>query len=153
MCPNYYDANEWKFADYPDKIKIGYLGRIWQIKGLDIFVEIAKRFPDIDFVMCGQGDEQPFLNRSKNIKYLPPLHGQARSDYLSELTAVICPSVYVEPFCGVNVEAQLCGVPVIASDHGAFTETIENFETGLICHTIQDFCHGVEMAINREFDR
>ena len=103
--------------------------------------------------MCGQGDEQPFLNRSKNIKYLPPLHGTARSDYLNELTAVICPSLYVEPFCGVNVEAQLCGVPVIASDHGAFTETIENFKTVLVCHTIPDFCHGVEMAINRELDR
>ena len=48
MCPNYYDVDEWKFADYPDKIKIGYLGRICQIKGLDIFVEIAKRSPDID---------------------------------------------------------------------------------------------------------
>ena len=70
-----------------------------------------------------------------------------------ELTAVICPSIYVEPFCGVNVEAQLCGIPVIASDHGAFTETIENIKAGLICHTIQDFRHGVEMAINREFNR
>ena len=43
----------------------------------------------------------------KYIKYLAPLHGKARSDYLNELTAVICPSLYVEPFCGVNVEAQL----------------------------------------------
>ena len=108
MCPNYYDVDEWKFAEYPDKIKISYLGRTCQIKGLDIFVEIAKRFPDIDFIMCGQGDEQPFMNRSKNIKYLPPLHGKARSDYLSELTAVICPSLYVEPFLRCQ-----CGSPIM----------------------------------------
>ena len=50
------------------------------------------------------------------------------------------PTYYVEPFCGVNVEAQLCGTPVISNDCGAFTETIENLKTGILAHTLKDFC-------------
>ena len=72
---------------------------------------------------------------------------------MNDLSALIVPSYYVEPFCGVNVEAQLCGTPVITNDFGAFTETIEPFKTGLLCHTLADFCKGIQMALDGEFDR
>lgn len=153
VIPNYYDVLEWSFIEKPSKKKIGFLGRICQIKGLDVFVEIAKRFPHIEFIICGQGDETPYVSKSNNIVYQPPIHGSDRSKYLSELTAIVTPSIFVEPFCGVNVEAQLCGVPVIANDFGAFTETIEPFKTGLLCHTLADFCYGVQMALDDKFDR
>ena len=59
----------------------------------------------------------------------------------------------MEPFCGANVEAQLCGTPVLAHEHGATTETVEPFKTGLLCHTLADFCVGVQMALDGKFDR
>ena len=153
VIPNYYDITEWEINEKVDKKKIGYFGRICQIKGLDIFVDIAKRFPDVEFVMCGQGDETEYLNQSDNLTYQEPIHGENRKDFLNSLTAIITPSLYIEPFCGVNVEAQLCGIPVIAQDSGAFTETIENFKTGLLCHTLADYCYGVQMALDGKFDK
>jgi glycosyltransferase involved in cell wall biosynthesis len=75
-----------------------------------------------------------------------------RGLFLSKLTCLLAPSIYLEPFCGVNVEAQLCGVPVIAPDAGAFVETVEP-ETGVLCHTLADYCHGVQLAIDNKFDR
>jgi len=88
-----------------------------------------------------------------NIFYKPPIHGMERSDYLGSLVACIAPTGFVEPFCGVAVEAQLCGTPVITKDYGAQTETVENFKTGLRCHTLADYGHGIQMALDGKFDR
>jgi len=153
VVPYSFDVDAFKAVSrYPQKPKIGFLGRITSDKGLFVITEVAKRFPDVEFVICGQGDPQPFL-KHPNIKYKLPIHGTERSDFLGSLTAFISPTVYLEPFgCGL-VEAQLCGTPVITCDHGGMVETVENWKTGLRCHTLADYCYGIEMAINEEFDR
>ena len=151
VCPNYYDVTEWPFGE-PTKPLVGYFGRICHIKGLDVVVEVARRFPHVDFVICGQG-EDAYTGQSPNLRYQPPLHGRERGLFLSQLTCLLTPSLYLEPFCGVNVEAQLCGTPVIAPEHGAFVETIEHRRTGLLCHTLADYCLGVQLALDGHFDR
>ena len=151
VCPNYYDVAEWPFG-VPTKPLVGYFGRICHIKGLDIVVEVARRFPHVDFVICGQG-EDAYTGQSPNMRYQTPLHGRERGHFLSQLTCLLTPSLYLEPFCGVNVEAQLCGTPVIAPESGAFVETIEPKKSGLLCHTLADYCHGVQLALEGHFDR
>ena len=153
VVPNYYDILEWPLNLNPNKQKIGFFGRICHIKGCNIVCEIAKKFPHIEFVLCGQGDPTPYLKESSNITYKEPLQGKERGTFLNELTALIAPSLYCEPFCGVNVESQLCGTPVITNDFGAFVETIEPFKTGMFCHTLADFCESVQMALDGKFDR
>lgn len=152
VISNYYDISEWTLNLKPVTNKAGFLGRICDAKGLNIIVEIAKRMPHVEFTICGQGDPTKYLVYP-NIKYLEPLCGTARSDYLSSLTVLLAPSTYAEPFCGVNVEAQLCGTPVISNDFGALVETIEPFRTGVLCHTLQDYCTAVQMALDGKFNR
>lgn len=154
VIPHGFNVDEFKLSLTPNihPIRIGYMGRIVSLKGCGIIVEIAKRFPHVEFVLCGQGDPTPFLT-VPNIVYKPPIHGAERSDFLGSCVAFLHFAKYLEPFgCG-PVEAQLCGTPVITHDHGGMVETVEQFKTGLLCHTLGEMCAGVKMAIDREFDR
>ena len=152
VVPNYFNINEFKLTEIPQPKKIGFLGRITDDKGCTIIVEISKKFPDVEFVLCGQGNYQKYMV-APNIKYKLPIHGEERSEYLGSCTAVLCVSKFLEPFCGVSVEAQLCGTPVICSDWGGMSENVEQFKTGLKGRTLADYCVGVQMALDGKFDR
>ena len=152
VVPHAFDIREYKLSLTPNPLKVGFLGRISHVKGCNIIVEVALRFPTVQFVLCGQGDPAPFL-KAPNIVYKPPIHGLERSDFFGECVAVIYPTKYHEPFgCG-PVEAQLCGTPVICADVGGMVETVEQFESGLRCHTLADYCHGIQMAVDGKFNR
>ena len=151
VIPNYFNTAEFIFRPIPEVRKVGFLGRISNLKGCHIIAEIAKRFPGVEFILCGQGDASPYL--STNVVYKEPIHGKERSDFLGSCVATCCISTYIEPFGGATVESQLCGTPVISSDVGGLTETIEQFKTGLRGHTLADYCKGIQMALDNQFDR
>jgi glycosyltransferase involved in cell wall biosynthesis len=64
---------------------------------------------------------------------------------------MLMPTVYTEPFGGAGVEGQLCGTPLLASDFGAFSETVEHNHTGFRCKTLGDWLDAV--ANVKELDR
>ena len=152
VIPHAFNTNEYKLSLNPTPLKIGFLGRIETFKGCSIIVELASKFPMVQFVLCGGGNPEPFL-KHPNIIYKKPIHGTERSEYLGDCIAVLSPTIYLEPFGCAQVEAQLCGTPVICSDGGGMTETVEQFKTGLRCHTLADYCYGVQMALDGKFDR
>jgi glycosyltransferase involved in cell wall biosynthesis len=135
--PNYFVSDDWPYSTSHDGYVL-YFGRLTDLKGLAIVVEMAKRRPNSRFIICGQGDPAPYLT-SKNIEYLPPVLGKARNELLGRAKAVIMPSLFTEPFGGVAVEAMMTGTPVITTTFGAFTETVEHGKTGYRCHTLGDF--------------
>jgi glycosyltransferase involved in cell wall biosynthesis len=49
---------------------------------------------------------------------------------MAHASVLIVPTLYIEPFGTVHVEAMTSGVPVVAVDYGVFTETIEPFKDG-----------------------
>ena len=56
----------------------------------------------------------------------------------------MCPSIFPEPFGMVAIEAQAVGAPVLCTDWGAFTETVEQGVSGYRCVTVDEF---VEAAL------
>jgi mannosyltransferase OCH1-like enzyme len=152
VIPHGFDISAFKFAPIVTRPRIGFLGRIGSTKGCYVIAEVAKLFPNVDFILCGQGDYKPFMT-SPNIHYKEPIHGSERSDYLGSCIATMCPTVYLEPFGCSAIESQLCGTPVISVDNGGYVETVEQFKTGLRCHTLADYCKGVQMALDGAFDR
>jgi glycosyltransferase involved in cell wall biosynthesis len=113
------------------------------VKGLDTIRAIADHSP-VPVHIAGQGD--PSQWQHPNIAYRGPLKGSERSDFLRGALALLAPSLFIEPFCGMAVEAMLCGTPVLSVNYGAMTETVIEGLTGYRCHTLQDWIDGIEKA-------
>ncbi len=148
VVPNYYDLDDWE-PQYKSGKYFAFLGRIDSIKGLDTILEIAKYSP-YPIVLHGQGDPSPWEH--PNIEYRGPIHGKDRSDFLRNARAILAPSNFIEPFCGMSVEAMLCGTPVISVDYGAMTETVQE-GMGFRCHTLQDWIDAIDAVgdLDRKF--
>lgn len=143
VVPNYYDTKEWSLGSGRGGYVL-YFGRLTDEKGLLVFAEMARRRPDLRFVMCGQGDPEYYLSLAPNLEYHSPVTGAARNSLVGEALAVVCPTRYVEPFGGVTVEAHLTGRPVLGAVYGSFTETIKHGKNGYRCRTIGDFLAALE---------
>lgn len=143
VVPNYYNSEDWE-PSYDKGDYLLYLGRVVEGKGLFVVQEISKHFNEKIHVY-GFGDSTPF--EGPNMVFHGPITGQkARSDLLRHARVVIMPTQFTEPFGGVAVEAMLCGTPVVSTDYGAFSETIEHGKTGFRCHTLGDFLAGIITA-------
>jgi hypothetical protein len=72
--------------------------------------------------------------------------GEAKTQLIAEARVVLMPTLYLEPFGYVAVEAQMCGVPVLTTDWGAFAETVEQGVSGFRCRTHAEFLHALSLV-------
>lgn len=117
-----------------------YMGRIINRKGVQIAAQVAKAAGK-HLIVCGTGDDPPH-----GCQYLGEVGFERRAELMGNCRAVIAPTVYLEPFGNVAIEAQACGTPVITTDWGAFTETVIEGVTGFRCRVLQEFVDAVEAA-------
>jgi len=146
VIPNYFDPEDFPYQPVKQDYLL-YFGRIVSRKGVSVASEVAKATGHQLYVV-GQGDldnpaEQLSLGSEKHIVYKPAVGPGERAELLGNAKAVLMPTYYLEPFGGVNVEAQLCGTPVITSDWGAFPETVLHGVTGFRCRVFEEFCWAV----------
>jgi glycosyltransferase involved in cell wall biosynthesis/SAM-dependent methyltransferase len=137
VIPNSFDVDDFSFKQTPSDDFL-YLGRLNEDKGVRQAINAAKE-AGRKITIVGQGDPTSFLEGNPHVTYLPPVGPEARRRLLANACAVFCPSHYVEPFCGVHVEAMMSGTPVITTDWGVFSETVFHGVTGYRCRTIEQF--------------
>lgn len=136
VIPNAFDVSMFEFRERRGEDFL-YLGRLNDDKGVWMVIDASKR-ANRKLTICGQGDPSRFLKDNPHVTYHEPVGVDGRRRLLADCRAVFCLSEYVEPFCGVSIEAMLSGAPVISSDHGAFTENILHGITGYRCRNMND---------------
>lgn len=135
VIPNAFDPEMFEFKENKEDYFL-YIGRLIDYKGVRLAIDVAKAVGK-NIKIVGQGDPTRYL--SDGVEYIPPVGVEERKALMANATCVFCPTYYVEPFGGVNVEAQLSGTPVITTDWGVFPETVLHGITGFRCKTWEQF--------------
>lgn len=131
VIPNYYNVEDFPLSD-----KVGdyylYLGRLIDRKGLRIAQGVCEKL-GVPLKVAGPGEFSGYG------EYVGVVNTEQRAELLSRAIALFAPTIYVPPFEGVHVEANLCGVPAITTDFGVFSETVENRDNGMRCTMEREF--------------
>jgi glycosyltransferase involved in cell wall biosynthesis len=102
------------------------------------------------FVFAGQGDWESIVANAGPardiVHYAGVIKGRDRSALVGSAVAMLAPTRFIEPFGGAGVEGMLCGTPLVATDYGAYTETVVPGVTGYRCKVLDDFVMGIEYA-------
>jgi glycosyltransferase involved in cell wall biosynthesis len=95
-----------------------------ELKGVSIFIGLAREFPDIEFAAVPTwGADQDLIDRLQslpNVRILKPTDNI--EDILRQTRILLVPSLWPETFGLVVPEAMLRGIPVLASDVGGLPE-------------------------------
>jgi glycosyltransferase involved in cell wall biosynthesis len=157
VIPNSFPAEDFT-PGYGEGNYALYIGRLIRRKGVEVAIEAAKA-AGVKLVVAGQGGEvrdgrlwyDGVSMPADNVEYVGAVDVVRRNELMGGALAVLAPTLYVEPFGGVAVEAQMCGTPAITTDWGAFVETVQHGVTGFRCHTLGEFVWALRQA--GELDR
>ena len=117
-----------------------YMGRMTQRKGVDIASQACERL-GVELIMAGSGDYIP-----KYGTYIGEVKADDRADLFRGAIATFVPTIYQEPFANVHIQSMAVGTPVLTTDHGVFTETVQNGFNGFRCNILRDFTKAAEEA-------
>jgi glycosyltransferase involved in cell wall biosynthesis len=130
VIPNFFDPDEWSL--HPKEDYLVFVGRLIERKGPHVAAMIAREL-GLPLRVAGSGVHevseglivcQDGTRLEGDVHYEGTVGWEARNELMGRARALIAPTTYVEPFGAVVVESMLCGTPSIATDWGAFTETL-----------------------------
>jgi glycosyltransferase involved in cell wall biosynthesis len=142
VIPNYFDLDEFDYSADKDDYLL-FLGRVYSGKGIHIAVQIAEEI-GARLVVAGPGQVEQYMARTPRpveeyVEHVGVANTAMRKRLMSRATAMLLPSTFLEPFCGVQVESMLSGTPIITNDYGAFAENNLHGVTGYRCRTFEQF--------------
>jgi glycosyltransferase involved in cell wall biosynthesis len=141
VVPNYFEPEDFPFCEEKDDYFL-FIGRMIERKGVWTAVKTTQAI-GARLVLAGQeSDEIKVSDLPNHCEFVGYVDPEQRAELMGKAKAVFVPTVYLEAFGGVNVEAQLCGTPVLTTSFGVFPETVRDGETGFLCNTLDDFVHG-----------
>jgi len=119
-----------KFSLNSDRLNVLWMGRLTRVKRPDRLIEIAKDYPEVNFIIAGDGELRAELEAiaPDNVYFL----GVQNSDEMFSLADIVVLTSDSEGMPLTVIEGQMAGIPAIATDVGSVSEIVENEVTGLV---------------------
>ena len=137
IAPGVRPLKKQKKSDARKKLKlpatgliVGWMARVTSVKNPHLALEIAAQFPDTTFVIAGGGDLLDDIKSKapKNVKVI----GWSDSSLMWSAVDVVLSTSDNEGMPIALIEAQLAGLPVVATDVGSCSEVIKSGKTGFV---------------------
>jgi glycosyltransferase involved in cell wall biosynthesis len=125
-----------------------FLGRIEEIKGPHLAIEVARRSGRRLVIAGNIPDEHrkfferhvlPFVDGDR-VRFTGPVGDIEKDRLLGQAAALLMPILWDEPFGIVMAEALACGTPVIGLNRGSVPEVVQDGRNGFVCES------GAQMA-------
>ncbi|MCL6260680.1 glycosyltransferase family 4 protein [Aquiflexum sp. TKW24L] len=118
------------------KLRIGYLGTLSQIKGIEwLMAEFQHSKINASLLIAGKGksEYEDFLQTKVNDLRIQFLGQVVPAEFFKEIDVLVVPSLWEEPLGMVAIEALAHHIPVIANRAGGLKETVIDGVNGLFC--------------------
>ena len=114
------------------RFRVLWLARVTGVKNPQRAVEIAKLMPKIDFYLAGGGDllEKIKSQTPSNLRVL----GWQDAKSIRPIADIFLSTSENEGMPIALIEAQLAGIPVVATNVGSVSEVVINNKTGFVCN-------------------
>lgn len=140
--PHFIDLKLYKKYNLKKQNKIIYVGHLGRNKGIEYLIKampLTLKKININLEIIGSG---PDLNRLKNltkklnlhnkIRFIKPIKPKGLIKKYNTSKLLIFPSIWMEQFGMVGIEALACGLPVIGSNIGGIPDWLENNKVGFL---------------------
>lgn len=126
---------------------VGWMARVTSVKNPLLMLEVARALPAVSFVVAGGGDMLDVVKKAapSNVKVI----GWADASAFWSAVDIALSTSDNEGMPVALIEAQLAGIPVVATDVGSNGEVIEDEVTGLVVEKdVADLAHAVSRLIS-----
>lgn len=141
MIPNGVPLDRYTFrADVAPDAPLVFLGRVEEIKGPHLAIEVAKR-TGRRLIIAGNipAEKRSWVETQvlrhvdgEQIRYVGPVDDVQKNELLGEAAAFLMPILWEEPFGIVMAEALACGTPVIGLARGSVPEVVIDGVNGFV---------------------
>lgn len=136
-----------------DDAPLVFLGRVEEIKGPHLAIEIARR-SGRPLIIAGNVPEgeihrtffetqvAPYVD-GEQVQYVGPVNDVQKDELLGKAAAFLMPILWEEPFGIVMAEALACGTPVIGLNRGSVPEVVSHEVNGFVCESVDEMVAAV----------
>jgi glycosyltransferase involved in cell wall biosynthesis len=150
IIPHGIDVEQFTFRAAPSDY-LAFLGRFIPDKGVLTAIRSAR---SLGIPLKLAGPRNDYFDEviakevdGRNVEYVGAVTGDSRDSFLGAAQALLYPIEAPEPFGLVQIEAMMCGTPVVATRIGAVPEIVDDGVTGFTASDPGDFISQIPRAI------